>query len=235
MKPLPSDLTANTLAEFIVFVEKRQYEPGERLPSERELSERFAVSRGTIREMLLILENLRYLERRPNSGIYMNSSPGGISLESLSLFSALGISLSSAKLAEAMEARRIIETQAVILACARRTKEDLALMERVLHQFDESMDDPNGDPAKLDYAFHMAIFQATHNTVLMQMVNPFYVMTASRRAAFFTDRTRCQTSSEQHRQLFQYIRAQDIAGAERVMLAHIGRVESLSQQAHKES
>ncbi len=235
MKYAASDLTASTLAEFIAFVEKRQYEPGERLPSERELSERFSVSRGTIREMLLILENLRYLERRPNSGIYMNSSPGGISLEALSLFSALGISLSSAKQAEAMEARKIIETQAVILACARRTEDDLELMERVLRQFDESVDDPQRDPAELDYAFHMSIFQATHNTVLMQMVNPFYVMTANRRSAFFTDRTRCRTSNEQHRQLFQHIKDQDAAAAERVMLAHIGRVESLIQQAPKDS
>ncbi|MCO8249729.1 MULTISPECIES: FCD domain-containing protein [Comamonas] len=131
--------------------------------------------------------------------------------------------------------RRIVETQAVILACARRTDEDLMRMEQLLEQFDASVEAPDGEPANWDYAFHMSIFAATKNTVLMQMVNPFYVMTASRRAAFFTDRTRCRTSNEQHRQLYELIKRQDVAAAEQVMLAHIGRVESLTQQAHKES
>src|SRR3546814_5778611 len=81
--PIKSDLTEQILADIIKLIEKRQYEPGERLPSERELAERFKTGRGVIREALTILENLRYLEKRPNSRIYMSSRPGRISLEAL--------------------------------------------------------------------------------------------------------------------------------------------------------
>src|SRR3546814_3210876 len=118
----------------------------------------------------------------------MSSRPGRISLEALSLFAALGISLSSAKLAEAREARKLIEVQALRLACARRSSEDLLELKASLDKFGECIEqgaDNAVDAADLDYNFHMLIFKATGTTVLMQMVNPFYVMTSQSRIAFF--------------------------------------------------
>src|SRR5690606_36286479 len=114
-------LSKRILAQIVTLIEERNYLPGERLPSERELSERFGVGRGVIREVLSILENLRYLQRRPNSGIYLTPTPERISLEALSLFSLLGIGLSADKVSQAIEVRRLIEVQAVGLACQRRT------------------------------------------------------------------------------------------------------------------
>jgi GntR family transcriptional repressor for pyruvate dehydrogenase complex len=224
-----SDLTAQILSDLIRFIEKRGYEPGEKLPSERELSERFKVGRGAIREALTILENLRYLEKRPNSGIYMSAHPGQISLEALGLFTALGISLSSAKISEAHEARKLIEVQAITLACARRSEEDLVALKDALDRFRESIGQP--DVADRDYEFHMLIFKATGNTVLMQMVNPFYVMTSQRRVAFFSDVSRQRVSYEQHAVLYECIKNKDVARAQEIMETHIGRVEALTQSS----
>jgi len=233
--PVKSDLTAQILAELIRFIEKRQYEPGERLPSERELAERFKAGRGVIREALTILENLRYLEKRPNSGIYMSSSPGQISLEALGLFAALGISLTSAKMAEAHEARKLIEVQAIRLACARRSEQDLLDIKNVLDRFRDCIEQGDGNAAELDYEFHMLIFKATGNTVLMQMVNPFYVMTSQRRAAFFADSSRGKVSYEQHVELYECMKDQDLDKAQEIMERHIGRVESLTHAGATES
>lgn len=227
--PVKSDLTAQILADLIRFIEKRQYEPGERLPSERELAERFKAGRGVIREALTILENLRYLEKRPNSGVYMSSSPGQISLEALGLFTALGISLTSATIAEAHEARKLIEVQAIRLACARRSDEVLAEIEDALNRFRICIEEGDGNAADLDYEFHMLIFKATGNMVLMQMVNPFYVMTSQRRAAFFADRSRGRRSYEQHVELYECMKKQDLDRAQEIMEEHIGRVQSLTQ------
>lgn len=227
--PVKSDLTAQILSDLIRFIEKRQYEPGERLPSERELAERFRVGRGAIREALTILENLRYLEKRPNSGIYMNTHPGQISLEALSLFAALGLSLTSSTLAEANEVRRLIEVQAIRLACVRRSSDDLQELKAVLDDFRECINGGGDNAADLDYEFHMLIFRATRNTVLMQLVNPFYVMTSQRRIAFFADRSRGQVSYEQHAELYECIKNQDVARAQEVMEKHIGRVQALTQ------
>lgn len=227
--PVKSDLTAKILSDLIRFIEKRQYEPGERLPSERELAERFKAGRGAIREALTILENLRYLEKRPNSGIFMSSEPGQISLEALSLFAGLGISLGSAQLAEANEARKIIESQAIRLACERRTDADLVELKKSLDKFQKCVENGDDNAADLDCEFHMLIFKAASNTVLMQMVNPFYVMTSQRRISFFSDKTRGKTSFEQHALIFECIKNQDAAEAQRIMENHIGRVSALTQ------
>lgn len=235
LMPVKSDLTAQILADLIRFIEKRQYELGERLPSERELAERFKAGRGVIREALTILENLRYLEKRPNSGIYMSSSPGQISLEALGLFAALGISLTSAKMAEAHEARKLIEVQAIRLACARRTDKDLAEIKEALDRFRACIEQDGGNAADLDYEFHMLIFKATGNMVLMQMVNPFYVMTSQRRAVFFADRSRGKVSYEQHLELYECMKNQELDKAQEIMERHIGRVESLMQSGAAES
>lgn len=217
------------LADIISLIEERNYLPGERLPSERELAERFGVGRGVIREALSVLENLRYVQRKPNSGIYLNPNPERTSLEALSLFAGLGLDLAVDKLAQILEVRRILEIQAVSLACARRTDPDLAAMQSIVDCFDKALLVPNAEIAVLDYEFHMAIFRATHNVVLMQVVNPFYVMSAHRRHRFFSDKERSRVSNQQHRKILECVFAQDQAGAQQLMADHIGRVESLAR------
>lgn len=220
------ELTSRTLGQMLAFIQKRNYDPGERLPSERELSERFGVGRGVVREALSVLENLRYLTRKPNSGVYLTAMPERVSLETLSLFSEVGIELTTDKLQEALEVRRIVEIQAVQLACERRTEADLQALQAVIDRFDAAMAGSGERTADLDYEFHMALFSAAHNTVLTQMVHPFYLMSAHRRATFFADHTVGAVSNLQHRELLDCLRARDAQRASRVMSAHIGRVES---------
>lgn len=217
------------LADIISLIEERNYLPGERLPSERELAERFGVGRGVIREALSVLENLRYLQRKPNSGIYLNPYPERTSPETLSLFAGLGLDLTVDKLAQVLEVRRILEIQAVGLACARRTDADLAALQDIVDRFDAALLESNAEIAVLDYEFHMAIFRATQNVVLMQVVNPFYVMSAHRRHRFFSDIERSRVSNQQHRKILECVRAQAPADAQRLMADHIGRVESLAR------
>ncbi|TWG79033.1 DNA-binding FadR family transcriptional regulator [Cupriavidus gilardii J11] len=223
------ELTTRTLADVLAFIQKRNYDPGERLPSERELSERFGVGRGVVREALSVLENLRYLTRKPNSGVFLTPTPERTSLETLSLFSELGISLTTDKLREALEVRRIVEVQAVQLACMRRTDADLEALQSIVDRFDAAIAGSGEPTSDLDYEFHMAIFNAAHNTVLTQMVHPFYLMSAHRRATFFSDKTRSRTSNRQHRELLECLRRRDDASAQRIMGEHIGRVEAALQ------
>lgn len=213
------------MTALVRLIDQRNYAPGERLPSERELAERFGVGRGVVREVLSVLEGLRYLERRPNSGIYLNVAPERISLETLTLFSGLDLALSTEQLAQTMEVRRIIEVQAVILAAQRRTDEDIANIGGIVERFDEAVDNSIESVANLDYEFHMAIFRATHNLVLMQLVSPFYIMSENRRLLFFRDKERSRASNEQHKQIFSALADQDAERAKAVMTDHIGRVE----------
>lgn len=220
-----SEQSSRVVADILKLIEQRQYLPGERLPSERDLAERFSVGRTTIREAVTTLESMRYIERRPGAGIFRCREPETASLETLVLFADLGLPLDARTNAEVIEVRRMIEVQAIQLACERRNAADIERLERILGQFRDEGEFSDIAP-RYDQDFHVAIFKATHNDVLVRLVTPFYIMARSRREVFFKDRKRRLVSHEQHLEMLESIIAGDKAGAIRQMAAHIGRVES---------
>ena len=228
------DSVDRIVGETIAFIRRRGYVPGERLPSERDLAERFSASRGAVREALVKLETMRMLERRPNSGLFLGRVPDGTSLEALVLSHDLGLPIDETELAESMEVRRMLEVQAIRLACERRAEADLATMDGILAASAEAIGD--GRPlADLDYRFHLAIFRATQNDILVRLVNPFYLFSRSRRAAFFSDPDRGRTSHAQHVGLVAAIRGRDAEASAARMFDHIGRVEQHFRKAGTET
>ena len=81
----------NLLAELAAYLFSNSDKETGRTPSERELAEHFAVSRGQIREALAILEAMRIVERRAKSGIYVDTKQA--SVEALALFARAGLPL----------------------------------------------------------------------------------------------------------------------------------------------
>jgi GntR family transcriptional regulator, transcriptional repressor for pyruvate dehydrogenase complex len=215
---------SRVVADILMLIEQRRYLPGERLPSERDLAERFSVGRGAIREAVTMLESMRYVERRPGSGIFRCREPEWASLETLVLFADLGLPIEAKTNAEVIEVRRMIEVQAIGLACERRQEDDIERLKATLARF-RDVDSFGSAAPGYDQDFHMNIFRATHNDVLVRLVTPFYIMARKRREIFFKDRKRRLVSHEQHLEMLESIVAGDKAGAARQMAAHIGRVE----------
>ena len=95
--------------------------PDVRLPGERELASSFGASRSAVREVLGVLEALRVIERRPQSGIYLPTANSEPSVEALVLQENLDVRSTTAAYEQAQEARVIHEVEAVRLAAKRRT------------------------------------------------------------------------------------------------------------------
>ena len=112
---------SGVLSRILPFIKARGYMPGERIPSERELAERFGVSRGILRETLAALEAMRVIQRRPQSGIFLRDVEREASVDLLVLESDLGMPVSSADVKDLNEFRSMLEVQSAGLACARRT------------------------------------------------------------------------------------------------------------------
>ncbi len=125
-----------------------------------------------------------------------------------------------------MEVRRILEVQAIRLACERRSPADLDALGRVLvaTEAEIAAERPIAD---MDYQFHMAIFRATQNMIFVRVVNPFYLLSRTRRQAFFHDKERGRISHTQHVEIVSTIRAQDADGGAALMSNHIGRVRTI--------
>lgn len=213
------------MAGLLHFIRERRFEPGERLPSERELAERFDVSRNTIREILATLEWFRFVERRPSSGVYLRAEVSDPSLETLVLLSGLGLELNEQEVLQSMETRYIIEVQAIRLACRRRTDADLARLDANLES--TAADVRSGSNiADRDREFHLALAAATQNSVLVRVVKPFYLLSGRQRQHYFTDRARAKRSLGDHRGLRDAIAARDEDQAVRRLTGHLGTVET---------
>lgn len=158
----PVDIIIRQIKELIV---SGQLKPGDRLPAERLLAEKFGVGRGYIREAILKLEFYGLLKTSPQSGTYV----AGYSLQILdSIFTDI-INFNKEDFASLIEGRYYMEINAARLAAVRRTDDDIAAMNKALDSFDTKV--KNGLSAvEEDMLFHIKVANATKNSVIESMI-----------------------------------------------------------------
>ena len=194
-----------------------------RTPSERELAEHFAVSRGQIREALAVLEAMRIVERRAKSGIFLTTRSA--SVEALALFAKAGLPLDPIQIYEAVELRKIHEIKAAELASQRATEENFDSLTEILGRSERRL--AAGEPlAEEDRDFHLEIVRATQNTVFFHVCSVYYAMGERRLPIYFSDPKRGQKSHGEHLQIFGALRQRDANLAQALMSAHLQGVES---------
>jgi DNA-binding FadR family transcriptional regulator len=213
------------ISGILAYLRDRRLQPGDRLPSERDLAERLGVGRNAVREALATLVTLRIVESRPNSGIYLRHVEREASFEALVMLTDMGGTPTPVEVAETMEVRGHLEVLAAGLACQRRTEADLERMEAVLRRTEEVLAQ-DGNIAAADTEFHIALVDATHNSVLVRVLHAFYRFTGERRQAMFEDTAQGKASLRDHRRLFEHIRARDSAKAQLLILRHMDRARS---------
>lgn len=221
-----NDANANPIVAAILrYLDERRLHPGDRLPSERDLAERLGVGRNALREAIATLTTLRVLESRPNSGIYLRRIASESSFEALVMLADMGGRPTPTEVAESMEVRATLEVLSVRLACARRLDADLERMQVVLNHTERILAE-GGNIAEDDTAFHVALVESTHNSVLVRVLNAFYRFTARRRVVIFADLAHGRASARDHRKLYELIKARDAAGAEELILRHMNRARA---------
>ncbi len=212
------------IGRIIDFARARSLQAGERFPAERNLAQTLGVSRNALRESLATLESLRVVELRPNSGVYLRSLSSESSFEATVLLAGLGTAPDAAEVRETIEVRTALERQAITLACARRTPDDLARLKHI-NADTKTLIASRGNIADWDQAFHLALANASHNSVLVRMLNAFYCLTLERRRAFFANPKRGFASCAQHIQLVAAIEQRNVPRAIKLIDAHLGNAQ----------
>lgn len=203
-------------------VQEGKLRSGDRLPPERELAERFKVSRASVREALRTLQSLGLVEIRAGEGTFVREGAVEALIEPLAhvLFSereAIG---------ELFEARRLLEPAIAALAARRATREELHEMERILEeQAREVAAGRTGLAA--DAAFHAAIAVSARNRAITRIVGALLDLLAQGREESLHTPGRPIRSHEDHRRILEAIRRRDEPGAWQAMLAHLVAVEGL--------
>lgn len=198
--------------------------PGERLPGDADLIERFQASRTAIREAMKVLSAKGLIEARQRAGTRVRPR------QDWDLFDADVLSWHSPetigeKLAnDLVELRELIEPVAARLAASRASDEDLERMETAYRQMEAGVDDLEAFYAG-DVAFHLAVLAACHNQ-LMQRLNGIIGTVLGLSFQLQKDTlVGPHEGLEAHYLIIDRIRAHDRRGAERAMRAVIGRAK----------
>ena len=142
-------------------INSKNLEPGDKLPSERMLSEKFNVSRSNLRESLQTMEYFGLVKSIPQSGTFIADI--GVTALNGMMDDILGLPIPSFK--DLVEARIFLELKGVKLAALRRTNDDLVHMENSLADYSEKV--IRGEEAvQEDLLFHLAIAKASGNPTI---------------------------------------------------------------------
>ncbi|ASY57585.1 MULTISPECIES: FadR/GntR family transcriptional regulator [Sinorhizobium] len=165
--PLPPvDRVQQVISALADYVQRSGLKPGDRLPAERELMAALAVGRSTIREVISHFQALGVVEARKGSGTYLLRAISGATIH-------MPLTLDTAHLRDALlqtlEVRRGIEVEAGMVAARRRTEADLINIETKLDAM-ERVHLAKGTSGPEDLAFHLAIYDATHNPLFRQLL-----------------------------------------------------------------
>ena len=207
-----------------------RFKSGDRLPPERELAEKFVVSRTSVREALRALESLGLIDIRPGEGTFVRE----VSIDALVGPLALVMTSQREAIGELFEARRVLEPAIAALAARRATGDELAEMERILDAQAKEVGEGRTGVAQ-DTALHSAIAHSAHNRAITRIVGALMDLLALSREESLHTPGRPSRSHEDHRRILSAIKRRDETGAQQAMLDHLIAVESLVMGAARES
>lgn len=218
----PEKLSGAVTRQIELLILRGILKPGERMPSERELSERLGVSRPSLREAVAELQDKGLLATRAGAGIYVADVLG-------SAFSPALVRLFAAHDEAVMDYlafRRDMEGLAAERAARLASDTDLRVIDTIYTRMAaaHSKRDPS-DEARLDADFHLAIIEAGHNVVMLHMMRSMYELLREgvfyNRQIMFKQRTTRDELLEQHKAINEALAARDPAGARVAVETHL--------------
>lgn len=203
-------------------------QPGDKVPSERQLAERLKVSRPLIRESLKELRGRGVIETRHGKGSFIIGMLD--SKENETPLSRL-YQHHPRLLYDLLEVREILEAEASQLAAERGNEKDFYKITKAYNAMNEAQQEEGGDlikAAHLDHAFHRAIYEASHNPVLVHTLQNLMQLMLNSVVASLTKlyhhNRQKQLIDKHHQQIYKAIIERKPETAKRVATEHIRNV-----------
>lgn len=190
-------------------------QPGELLPSERELAAQFGVGRPAVREALKALEMMGVIEIIHGKGARVLTPD----LDAIMKPLIASIVLTQSNVLNLIEVREVVEPQCAAIAATRATAEQLQKLHESLRQMERAAEIP-GEFAAADYHFHNLVAQATNNPLLIRIYETITALLwdLQQKTAAIPDH---QKTLRYHESIYQCIYRRDAPEALSVMKQHI--------------
>lgn len=204
-------------------ITRGELKPGNKLPSERDMAESLGVSRASVREALTALEAIGILDIRPGDGTFVKQTSDSETFEPL----ALVLAVEQNPGAQLMEVRRVLETEMAALAAERATQDNLDKIEESLEIMKIAAS--TQEAVKADLGFHFAIAEATHNTILLRIMNTvadlMHNSFRSDREKLYSTPRKANKIINEHDAIYQAIKERNPEKSRKKMLEHINNIE----------
>jgi GntR family transcriptional repressor for pyruvate dehydrogenase complex len=200
--------------------------PGDRLPPEKELSERLGLSRSSMREAVKALEVIRVLDVRRGDGTYVTSLEPRLLLEAMTFVVDLH---DDDSILDLFAVRRILEPAAAAIAAAHLDEEQIAVLRSQIAGVDGSKSVE--DLVAHDLEFHASIVQAAGNSYLTTLIESLSGHTIRARVwRGLTQENATSRTLSEHSAIVDALEIKDAKLAEALMVAHISGVERWLRQ-----
>ncbi|OGP75559.1 MAG: hypothetical protein A2V86_07695 [Deltaproteobacteria bacterium RBG_16_49_23] len=218
-----SEDIANQIKRLII---DGKLKPGDQLPPERELIKQLGVSRPSLREALNALAAMGFLDVRQAKRTFVKSVSSKLIEDPLSLL----IKADDQKIFDLIEVRKAIETWAAYHAAQKASREDIKQLDTIIGEMKRAFEEGRSWE-KQDADFHLAIAQATHNTIHMHIMSGIYDLLRESVGRVFRDRVKIKKLLDQHYRIFNAIKNHSPDKARERTLEHLNYVESEVKKA----
>ncbi|WP_027068106.1 FadR/GntR family transcriptional regulator [Maribacter sp. Hel_I_7] len=194
----------------------KNLEPGDKLPSERMLSDKFGVSRSSVREAIQKLEFYGILISKPQSGTFV-ADIGQVAMNGM-VNDILRLEEPDFK--SLVETRILLELKTVRLAARRRTENDLKQLKNALDAYRKKVENEE-DAVQEDLLFHLAIAKASGNSTMntfMLIITPEILTNFEK--YHVCDKNMAFRGVQEHQDIFDAIKEQNPQLAKEKMKVH---------------
>ncbi len=226
----PKKISEEIVSQIKQLISKGELKPGDRIPSERELATMLGVSRPSVREAIMVLEAMGFVESRQGGGTYVKA------LTEASIMNPLAklVEKRDPELLRSLaEVRMGLESWSAYLAARRATDSDIAEMRR-LYKIMEKQAAKGGWSPDVDAEFHYAITAASHNSLQMHVLDSihslFHATIQVALMEFYQQEGHVQLLLTHHHDIMEAIAAHDPELARKKMMEHLAMVEEKMAQ-----
>lgn len=205
--------------KILELISSGAWKPGFRLPTERELSDAFGVSRTVVREAVKALEARGVLESAMGSGVSVRMVD--FNMVSQSLRTYMQLSNQDDFEIRLNEVRRVLEVEMVALAAARKTHEQLVQLHQICQQMRTGKHTAK-EMAELDFRLHVTLAEATQNDLFKVLLAPLINQLRDQIILTWEDFPRpVNEVFDQHEAVVSAIENGDADAARQAMLRHL--------------